>query len=136
MVTMDEAYEKRRSQPRQLTMGVCYFFHNLTTDEPNDVPISGDCTFYAKLNYLSEPEIILIFQLVIARNNWNLTDKIQAAPDYHDHPLIVYNHGTIKFITEKCEQLECGEDEDEQYEDEDEQYKENDDEQYEEDYDY
>lgn len=84
---------------KSVSMGVYYYFHNLTQDEVNDRPIPGfgECTFIAKLNALDEPEIVVIFKKVIAENGWTTSDKIQAAADDSDSPTIVYENGTIEF---------------------------------------
>ena len=81
-------------------MGVFYVFYNKTRDEHNQqvIPGFGPCTHIAKLNWLSHDEVIRIFQSVIMVNNWDVSDKIRASPDYHECSFMDYENGNFEYV--------------------------------------
>lgn len=79
-------------------MGVYYYFSNLTQNKDNEKNIEGACKHVAKMHYLDEDAMADILEDVIRLNEWNKTDVIQAAPDYPEYPIIIYDAGEIRII--------------------------------------
>lgn len=65
-------------------MGQYFHFYNVTRKQKNVKPIAanGGLTWVAKLDYYNDPYIIEIFREIIANNEWDVTDTVQAVGDY------------------------------------------------------
>lgn len=79
-------------------MGVYYYFSNLTQNKENEKNIEGECKHVAKMHYLDDDAMADIFEEVIRLNEWNTMDVIQAAPDYPEYPIIMYDAGEVRII--------------------------------------
>jgi hypothetical protein len=69
--------------PRE-TMSQYFHFYNVTRKQWNVKPIaaSGGFNWVAKLNYYDAGYIIDIFRGIIANNEWDVTDTVEAVGDY------------------------------------------------------
>jgi len=79
-------------------MGVYYYFFNLTQNKDNEKNVEGEFKHVMNMHYLDEDAMAVLFEDVIALNEWNKTDVIQAAPDYPEYPIIKYDSGEIMII--------------------------------------
>jgi len=80
-------------------MATCYYFHNLTKNDPNNQIIPDyDSISVPRLNWNSDNEINKIFLDIINLNNWDINDHIRAAPDDFNSSAIEYKDGYIEYI--------------------------------------
>lgn len=65
-------------------MGQYFYFRNVTRKQKNTKPIAanGGLDWVAKLDYYEDTYIIEIFREVIANNEWDVADTVEAVGDY------------------------------------------------------
>lgn len=79
---------------------VQYYFHNLTSNQPNTeiIPKYGTISV-PRFNWFEEKIVIKMFKHIIELNSWDENHHIRAAPDDLNSSAIEYKDGTIEYNT-------------------------------------